>query len=207
MWKALTLAGCIMFLLCGCGSVDSGIEVFESVILSADSKVTSFDSDVIKWELMDANSDCCDDADICPDSVEIDIRSELVSGHNLETSSNVRIESVRIDYYPADELTPALASQNWMLGQIIAPNEAAKIDIMIMSQGQKQQLLRELFYDPLCSPECTGQPIYRYHVKLTFHGIEAISNRKGDFTTGLTLQVSNFGDDECKLDRDSICPP
>ena len=208
MWKALILAGCIVFLMYGCGSVDSGVEVFESVMLSADSKVTSLDADVIEWTILDENNDCCDYSYIESDSAEIDIRSELVSGHNLETSSTVRIESVRIDYHPIDGLTPPLASESRTLGQIIEPSGAKEIGVMIVNRVQKQQLLQELFYDPLCSPECTSRPIYRYHVKLTFHGVEAVSNRKGDFTTGLTLQVSDFfDDDECKLDPASICSP
>ncbi|MGA1874378.1 MAG: hypothetical protein ACMUIA_02090 [bacterium] len=142
----------------------------------------------------DANNDFCDDADIGPDFIEIDIRSELISGYNLKTASSVRIESVRIDYCPADDGTPALASQVLTLGKIIEPGGGKGIEIMIMSQGQKQQLLQALFYEPLCSPEYTEQPIYRYHNKLTFHGREAMSNRKGDFTN-------------CELDPDSICSP
>lgn len=208
IFKILVLISCLTLFPNGCGNQDDGVAVFETVTLSANCQVASCDSDVIEWRQQDPNSDSdyCDDAIIFPDSVSVGILSELLPKYTEGTSSDIRIESVRLDYCPADTTTPELASQTLALGKIIKPGEVNNIEVRIVSQGQKEQLLDELFYDPFCDGDPrTDEPIYRYHLQLTFKGIETMTNRKGNFVTGLNLQISNFADEDCELNPAYIC--
>ncbi|MEW6379617.1 MAG: hypothetical protein AB1611_08405 [bacterium] len=175
----------------GCGSSSSGgAEYFDTVLVTVSSEQPSLDSDIQVW--MDSNNDnICDRSIIKPDSISVQIKSQVLSNKNKTLpASDIRIESVRIDYTPADSGTPALDSQFLALGQIIEPDEEVKIDVKVMSQAQKinyplARLLRRSVSD-----------IYKYHTKLTFNCIEILSDRETDLTTSLSIDVADFVSDE-----------
>ena len=147
------------------------------------------------------SDDLCDPnySEVWPESVEVIIRSEVFPVNDLETSSPVRIENVRIDYMTADGLTPGLASRNEPLGQIVQPDNNVSLNIKVMGTNQKNSFLD----DPNdYASLITNNSYYTYHVNLTFSVVEIATDKTGEVATGLTIQVHDFvcaeeGDDNC----------
>lgn len=206
MRKTFFLIICFVFLMSSCDSPGGGSVFFETVEITAHCEVTSQSSDIITWKLIDPNgvfNDPCDDSLVFPDVITITIGSIVFPVIDLETASAVRIENVHIDYFPADGLTPGLASRDEPLGQIVQPDSTVSLDIMVMGTDQKNDFLN----DPNdYASLITNDFYYTYNVNLTFSLVEIATDKKGEVSTGLTIQVHDFicaeeGDDNC----DDVC--
>lgn len=174
---------CIIFIN-SCGSeVGGGAQYFSTVIVTVSTDTTILDSDIATWK--DTNGDnICDSYTVSSNNVSVTIDSlELSTSPNL-IPSGVRIENVSIEYTPADKVTPQLGKEYLALGQSIPPGGSITLDIMVMSQKQKQS-------SPL-NKLISGTDMYKYYVRLIFNGVEVLTGEKHSFSTDLTMQVADF---------------
>ncbi|MGA1865444.1 MAG: hypothetical protein ACMUHX_10305 [bacterium] len=190
MRKILFLIICSVFLISGCGSSGGGAVFFETVEVTAHCETGSpLSSDIILWK-GDADNSCDDtDSEIWPDFVKVAISSKVFPVIEFEEASQVRIENVRIDYYPWLD-TPSLDPLYWNLGQIVEPDETVSLSIVVMGTDQKDYFWNDPNdYNSLI----TEDAFYTYDVTLTFSVVEIATHTKRDVSTNLTIQVADFG--------------
>ncbi len=192
----LHLLICLTFLFNGCGSTGGGSAYFDGVIIEAICDTTTLDSDVLLWKFLDPNESKFCAQIIKSDSVIVNVHARLIDTSDIQKPSVVRIENVRIDYIPADDNTPELASRTLALGQFVDIDENDKVPVSVMIVGTDQKDINPL--KSLRCPKNRNDPnficeeTYTYYVKLTFSGVEIQTNNQEEFSTNLTLRVHDF---------------
>lgn len=192
MRKILFLMICSVFLISGCGSSGGGTAFFETVEVTAYCETGSpLGSDIIVWRLSDPNGkfdDQCDGFEVFPDYAKVTIRSVVFPVIELEEASQVRVENVRIDYYPWSN-TPYLAPQNLSLPYIVEPNGELTVSIEVMSLEQKDYFQNDPnHYTSLIIDDA----FYKYDATLTFSVVEITSHRKLDVSTNITIRMHDY---------------
>lgn len=127
-----------------------------------------------------------------PDSVTVKINSQVLDEESLEMPSDIRIEEVIIEYIPLSREVPYLSTKKISLGQFISPDESVDIDILILDTDQKD-LFWPAFYKFCLYDEIDA---VTYKVRLTFTGVDVLTDNYETFSTSFNLMVNDYFDDE-----------